>query len=134
MRFVDDSLATTPIAAIAAIKTIPGQLSVIIGGVSKRENISELIYALNNSRVLGVVLIGKSTPRFKRELKAAKVTTPYRSAPDFKTAVELAHKYLRGEGTVLLAPAFASFDMFKDAYDRGDKFKQIVRELIKQKS
>jgi len=133
VRFVDDSLATTPIAAIAAIKTIPDQLSVIIGGVSKRENINELIHALNDSRVLGVVLIGKSTARFKRELKAAKVTTPYRSAPDLKTAVELAYKYLRGEGTVLLAPAFASFDMFKDAYDRGDKFKQIVRELVKQK-
>jgi UDP-N-acetylmuramoylalanine--D-glutamate ligase len=134
VQFVDDSLATTPIAAIAAIKTILDQLSVIIGGVSKRENLKELIKALDDNRILGIVLIGKSTPRLRRELKAAKIRTPYQSAKNLSAAVAKAYRYVKNEGTVLLAPAFASFDMFKDAYDRGDKFKQIVKELIKQKS
>jgi len=131
-QFVNDSMATNPVATIAAINTIPEQLAVIIGGVSKKENLKDLIQALNNSRVSGVVLIGKTTLRVRREFKSAKLRTPYKSAPDLKTAIDLAYKYVKNEGTVLLAPAFASFDMFKDAYDRGNQFRIEVRELIKK--
>ncbi|MFA5270493.1 MAG: UDP-N-acetylmuramoyl-L-alanine--D-glutamate ligase [Patescibacteria group bacterium] len=129
-QFINDSLATTPIATIAAINTIPDQLSIIIGGVSKRESLTELIAALNSSRINGVVLIGISASRFKREFTLAKLRTPYTVAKTFPEAVEAAYRYVKNEGTVLLAPAFASFDMFKDAYDRGDQFKHLVKELI----
>ncbi|MBN2585186.1 UDP-N-acetylmuramoyl-L-alanine--D-glutamate ligase [Patescibacteria group bacterium] len=131
-RFIDDSAATTPVAALAAIATIPGQLAIIIGGASKREHLRELSRTLDDSRIRGIVLIGKSTQRLAKELKTAKVRTPYKAAKSLASAVELAYRYVKSEGTVLLAPAFASFDMFKDAYDRGDQFKQVVKELIKK--
>ena len=131
-QFINDSMATTPIATMAALNTATEPVAVIIGGVSKRESLTELIQSLNNSRVNGIVLIGRSTPRLKREFKLARLRTPYTAAADLTKAVELAYRYVKSEGTVLLAPAFASFDMFKDAYDRGDQFRKIAKELIKQ--
>jgi len=131
-QFINDSMATTPIATVAAINTISERLAIIIGGVSKREDLRELIRVLNNSRIAGIILIGRSAPRLKRELKAAKVRTPYKTASDLAQAIELAYRYVKNEGTVLLAPAFASFDMFKDAYDRGDQFRRLAKDLIRK--
>lgn len=130
VQFINDSMATTPVATIAAINTVLEPIAVIIGGVSKRESLTELIAVLNNSRIGGVVLIGRSIPRLKREFKLAKLRTPYTTANNLSEAINLAYRYVKNEGTVLLAPAFASFDMFKDAYDRGDQFRQIAKELI----
>lgn len=130
VQFINDSSATTPIAASAALRSISGPVSLIMGGVSKGESLVLLAKALRPGRVKRVVLIGETAGYLARELKKYKV--PHIRARSLKTAVEQAYRSVQLEGTVVLAPAFASFDMFENAYDRGAQFKKVVKDLIKK--
>lgn len=128
VKFINDSMATTPIAVEAAIKSIDGPLSLIVGGVSKGESLDDLAKVLNKKRIKGIVLIGKTANRL-----ASLLDLPKYKARNLKEAVKKAHNYIEDSGgSVLLTPGFASFDMFKDAYDRGDQFKKVVNRLAKK--
>jgi len=133
VSFVNDSMATTPSATLAAIGAIPGDSALIIGGVSKGEDMNALAKSLNNNRIKGIVLIGKVADRLGCALDTYTKDVPHMYASNLEIAVKKAYNYLKGHmGTILLSPAFASFDMFKDAYDRGDQFRKIVKTFVKQ--
>lgn len=133
VRFINDSMATTPIAAIASIRSIKGPLSLILGGVSKGESLKELIQVLKLKRIKGIVLIGQMANKLMHYLKIHKVNAPRIKVNNLEAAVEIAYSHISDEGSVVLAPAFASFDMFKDAYDRGHQFKKVVKSFIKKR-
>lgn len=131
--FVNDSMATTPPATLAAISATAGEVALIMGGVSKGEDINALAKSLNHSKIKGIVLIGKMAERLACALDTYAKDIPHTYAGNLEIAVRKAYNYLKGHpGTILLSPAFASFDMFKDAYDRGDQFREIVKAFIKQ--
>ncbi len=130
VKFINDSMATTPVATMAAIQTVTGPLSLILGGASKKENFKELINLLLIKPIHGVVLIGDTTDKLYKLLKTAKAKFPFIKAKDFPAAVEKAYQYAKPNGTVLLSPACASFGWFEDAYDRGDQFKQLIKKII----
>lgn len=135
IEFINDSMATTPIAVVAAVEAIDNPLVLILGGVSKGENLDDLLPILKSDKIYGLILIGKESVKFANFLQRKKTNIPITRAKDLKIAVVKAIKYLpRGKkGSVVLSPGFASFDMFKDAYDRGNQFKKIVHDIIKSK-
>jgi UDP-N-acetylmuramoylalanine--D-glutamate ligase len=134
VRWVNDSKATNPHAALAAIKS---QLRVIwiAGGLSKGADMNELV-AQAKSRIKAAILIGTDAPKIEAALKAHAPEIPIinieksSSGSDvIKAAVGAAIKLAENGDTVLLAPACASMDQFKNYAERGDLFTAAVRAL-----
>lgn len=129
LSFVDDSISTTPSAAIAAIKAFPGPKAIILGGSDKGANFDELAVELSAQDGAKAVLVGQTAPKIQQALDKAGFKDYDRVAGGMSEIVQAAIKMLGGAGTVLLSPACASFDMFKDYQDRAEKFKKIVEDL-----
>lgn len=125
VRFVNDSKATTVESARWSIDSVEAPLAVIVGGRHKAGDFRDLADALRG-RARVVVAIGESAPVIRDRLGDVAPVVVARSMGD---AVRAAFEAVRGEGTVLLAPACASFDMFADYADRGRRFKEEVAKL-----
>ncbi len=128
VRFVNDSKATNVAAARGAIESFPHGLVPIIGGRWKGGCLSDLGPALA-SRAEVVVAIGEARPLVRDAL--SDVVTVH-EADTLAAAVRAAFALAPPGGTVLLAPACASFDMFRDHAERGRAFKQEVARLRKE--
>ena len=132
VRYYDDSFSTTPETAIAAIQSFEEPEILILGGSSKNSNFNELGQAIANAGNFGTIIgIGLEWQIIKSEIPASKSPIPViEGAKDMKTIVTAAHKLAVPGDVVLLTPACASFDMFKNYKDRGEQFKKEVM-LIK---
>ncbi|MDH3606894.1 MAG: UDP-N-acetylmuramoyl-L-alanine--D-glutamate ligase [Acidimicrobiia bacterium] len=119
IAWIDDSKATNPHAALAAVADYPSVI-LIAGGRNKRLDLSPLARA---ATVKHIVAIGEAAA----ELVAA-VESPKRAsrAGSMGEAIELAAAVAEAGDTVLLAPGCASFDMFTDYGERGDRFAEAV--------
>ncbi|MFH0905171.1 MAG: UDP-N-acetylmuramoyl-L-alanine--D-glutamate ligase [bacterium] len=131
VRFINDSLATTPEAATAAVQTFDGEdIALIVGGVYKGGDIRQLAQVIERHSAIYVALIGESANRFAKVLAQWAPSVHYEKSKDLKQAIKAAYASVKADGgVVVLAPACASFDMFKDAYDRGEQFKIIAKTL-----
>jgi UDP-N-acetylmuramoylalanine--D-glutamate ligase len=125
VRFVNDSKATNIEAALRAIESFDGGLVAILGGRFKGGSFADLREALV-ARAARVVAIGEAAPLVREALQAA---VPVHDAADMPSAVRTAFAVAAPGETVLLAPACASFDMFRDYAERGRAFKQEVSRL-----
>ncbi len=134
VKFYDDSIATTPGSAIAAINAFSAPKILILGGSDKGADLSELadkIAQSDASEVKNVVLIGDEAGSLQNRLAGAgfrrfinlgkNVTMP--------EIVEAAYDLAVGGDVVILSPAHASFDMFKSYSDRGDQFVRAVKGI-----
>jgi len=128
--FVNDTTATAPDAAVAAIKTYLDQKPVlIVGGTDKNLDCSELAKLILKSKIDYIMLKGTGTDKLIQEgLDSSKVFDAFE--PAVKRAYELA---TAKQGIVLLSPGFASFGMFKHEFDRGDQFNEIFKKLCNSK-
>lgn len=129
--YVNNSQGTTPEATITAIETYDRPPVVILGGVAKGTDFGRLAEVIQR-RARGVVLIGQAADEIERTLRrapSAHSDLPLVRASSMKDAVSKARALAKSGDVVLLSPACASFDMFKDMADRGDQFKTAVREL-----
>lgn len=123
VRFVDDSKATNVHAALHAVR---GKRDVVLiaGGMAKGVDLSPLRAATPS--LAGVVAIGESA----REVAAVfEGRVPVRMAGSIEEATRLAYAMAPEGGTVLLAPACASWDMFRDYTERGDRFAAAARAV-----
>ena len=125
VRFVNDSKGTNVGATIAAVAGLPGPLVLIAGGDGKNQDFGDLREAFAG-KVRHVVLIGRDAPRLAEAL-AGVCTIEF--AADMRAAVAAARAAARPGDTVLLSPACASLDMFRDYTHRGDEFAAAVRSL-----
>jgi UDP-N-acetylmuramoylalanine--D-glutamate ligase len=125
VQFVNDSKATNIEAARRAIESFGEGLVVILGGKFKGGDFADLGEALRARRAT-VVSIGESRPLIASALGSM---VNLQEAGDMRTAVRQAFALAAPGGTVLLAPACASFDMFRDYAERGRVFKQEARKL-----
>jgi UDP-N-acetylmuramoylalanine--D-glutamate ligase len=125
VRFVNDSKATNIEAAKRAIESFDSGVVVILGGKFKGGDFCDLLAPLE-SRHATVIAIGESRPLIAQAL-AGRVAL--HEAGDMSAAVRTAFASAAPGGTVVLAPACASFDMFRDYAERGHAFKQEVRRL-----
>jgi UDP-N-acetylmuramoylalanine--D-glutamate ligase len=125
VRFVNDSKATTVDAALHSIESFDAGLVPIIGGRFKGGDLGLLRDPLR-TRAKAVVAIGEARPLVRDALAGA---IDVHDADTFEGAVAAAFRLAKPAGIVLLAPACASFDMFRDYADRGRRFKEEVRKL-----
>jgi UDP-N-acetylmuramoylalanine--D-glutamate ligase len=125
VRFVNDSKATNVAAARYAIESVEQGLVAIMGGRFKGGDLTTLREPLRR-RARAVVAIGEAAPLLAEAFAGA---TPVHVARSMDEAVALAFEAARPDGTVVLAPACASFDMFASYADRGRQFKEAVTRL-----
>jgi UDP-N-acetylmuramoylalanine--D-glutamate ligase len=125
VTYIDDSKGTNVGATIAAIEGLAGPLILIAGGLGKGADFAPLAAAARG-KVEAVVLIGTAAPELERAF--ASVCT-IRRAADMRAAVAAAAELGRPGVTVLLSPACASQDMFKDYKHRGRVFADAVEAL-----
>lgn len=129
VAWYNDSKGTNVGATQAAIEglgsDIDGKLVLILGGVGKNADFSPLL-PLIESYARHVVLIGEAAPTFKQLIGDRLSHT---TADSLQAAVEDADKHAKVGDAVLLSPACASFDMFKNFEHRGDVFKDIVSRM-----
>jgi UDP-N-acetylmuramoylalanine--D-glutamate ligase len=126
VRFVNDSKATNVEAALRSIESFEEGLVAIIGGRFKGGDLGLLREPLRR-RANAVVAIGESKPLVRQALTGA---VAVHEAETIADAVRQAYALARPNGTVLLAPACASFDMFRDYAERGRRFKEEVKRLM----
>ena len=115
VRFVNDSKATNVESARQSVLSFEAPLVPILGGVFKGGDLGPLREAVAG-RARMAVLIGSSRERFREALEGA---VPLREVETIDEAVREAFEAARPDGTVLLAPACASFDMFDNYAQRG---------------
>jgi UDP-N-acetylmuramoylalanine--D-glutamate ligase len=133
VRFVNDSKATNVEAARRSIESFDGPVVAIVGGQFKGGDLRELREPLT-VRTGAVVAIGEAAHRVHAALDDAVAVRDAASMPQaVRVAYELARGLLAGAsakaGVVVLAPACASFDWFRDYAERGRVFKEAVRAL-----
>ena len=125
VRYVNDSKGTNVGATIAAVAGMAGPLVLIAGGDGKNQDFDEL-RPVCRGKVRHAVLIGRDAPRLEATFEG--VCTTERAA-DMPSAVSAARAVAQSGDTVLLSPACASLDMFRDYAHRGDEFAAAVRSL-----
>ena len=136
--YVNNSQGTTPDATITALETYDRPAVVILGGVGKGVDFDRMADVLQR-RARGVVLIGQAADEIENALRRAPARQRERPlqiarAGSMREAVERARALAKEGDVVLLSPAAASFDMFKDMADRGDQFRAAVLELARERS
>lgn len=129
VRFVNDSKGTNPDASIKAIEAIKGGIILIAGGYDKGSEYEEFINAFQG-KVKHLVLLGKTAPKIKETAERLGFTNIY-MAKDMDECVKAGFKLAKRGDTVLLSPACASWDMYTCFEQRGEHFKNCVRDLEK---
>lgn len=126
VRFINDSKATNVDAVKYALESFTEPLVWIAGGVDKG-NQYELIMDMVNAKVKTLVCLGKDNSKLREAFH--KHIVNILETDNIREAVRSALNYAEAHDVVLLSPACASFDLFKNYEDRGDQFKQAVIEL-----
>ncbi len=117
VAWVDDSKATNPHAAVAAIRAYPSVI-LIAGGRNKGLDVAAIA---TEPRLRHVIGIGEAGPEMVAAARSGSLVA------DLEEAVALADRLARPGDTVLLAPGCASFDMFRSYAHRGEVFAATVR-------
>jgi len=125
IKYINDSKGTNVGAVEKSLEGFSEPIILIAGGRDKEGNFAQL-RPLIKEKVKALVLIGEASGKIKGALGDLTHTV---QASHMKEAVETAREMARKGDVVLLSPACASFDMFKDFEDRGRQFKKIVMEL-----
>jgi UDP-N-acetylmuramoylalanine--D-glutamate ligase len=125
VRYVNDSKGTNVGATLAAVAGFKGPLLLIAGGDGKQQDFSPLRAAFSG-KVRHVLLIGRDAPQLEVALQGACATE---RCDSLEAAVIAAARVAQPGDTVLLSPACASLDMFRDYAHRGDVFADAVRRL-----
>jgi UDP-N-acetylmuramoylalanine--D-glutamate ligase len=126
VRYVNDSKATNVAAALRAVDALrPATLHVILGGRGKSESYAPLAAALRPGD--RAYLIGEAAGTIATALEIRGI--PYVVSGDLEAAVGQAQEVARAGDVVLLSPACASFDQFRDFEARGDAFRALVEAM-----
>ncbi len=131
VKIYNDTTATTPDATIAALQSLGenGQRNIVLimGGADKTLDMSVLIKEIPRSVKSVVLLPGTGSDRIRKDLKKMPVVVD--EVPSLNEALEKALERARLGDTILFSPAFASFGLFKNEYDRGDQYTGLVKGL-----
>ena len=126
VHYINDSKATNVNATYFALESMNSPTVWIVGGVDKGNDYSAL-YPFVNEKVKAIICLGKDNDKLFENFESMVdiiVETQFMSE-----AVKIAYKVASGGDRVLLSPACASFDLFKNYEDRGQQFKAAVRQL-----
>lgn len=132
VTYINDTTATAPAAAIAALETLSGRrVHLIAGGADKQTDLSALATLAATKAHAIYLLSGSATPHLQELMREAQapVVGVFDSMSD---AVAHAAAAAETDDVVLLSPGCASFGLFRDEFDRGERFRQAVARLHEQ--
>ena len=129
VEYYNDSKATNVDAAIKALESFPANIHLILGGKDKGSDYS-VLNDLLKQRVKRVYTIGAAAAKIESQIKGAAEIV---RAETLENAIRRAADAAQPGDIVLLAPACASFDQFRNYEHRGKVFKQVVRSLAETK-
>ena len=126
VNYINDSKATNVNAAYYALDSMQSSTVWIVGGIDKGNKYEEL-FTLVNEKVKAIICLGKDNNKiFENFENLVEYITEVKSMSE---AVKEAYSIAKSNDNVLLSPACASFDLFKNYEDRGEQFKAEVRKL-----
>jgi UDP-N-acetylmuramoylalanine--D-glutamate ligase len=129
--YVNDSKATNVAAATAALRSFDGGVRAIMGGSLKGDDFGALVEPVTE-RCVACYLIGEAAEALERDLEPARRSgVELHRGADLAEAVHDASAAASSGEVVLLAPACASFDAYRDFEERGDHFRTLVEELLR---
>ena len=126
--FINDSKATNVQAVYYALESLNKKIVWIVGGVDKGNDYEEL-RAMVIKKVKHMIILGEG-----KEKLTSSFSLPYHEVDQMREAVEIAYRLADPREYVLLSPACASFDLFKNYMDRGNQFKEEVKRLAELKN
>ncbi|MCA9726821.1 MAG: UDP-N-acetylmuramoyl-L-alanine--D-glutamate ligase, partial [Candidatus Eisenbacteria bacterium] len=125
---INDSKATNVGSLEVALQAFDRPVRLIAGGVPKGQGFAPLA-TLVAQRTSGVYLIGEAAAQMEREWSTARSIR----CPSLEAALDAALEDARVGDRILLSPGCASFDMFRDYEDRGDRFRALVQERVRER-
>jgi len=125
VEWINDSKATNVDSAVVALRALEGGVWLIAGGQGKGAPYAPLVEAARG-KVKGVLTIGQDAPAIAEAFQGVAEVVPCQT---LDRAVEEAFRRVRKWEVVLLSPACASYDQFKNFSERGDCFRRLVKEL-----
>lgn len=133
VKFYNDSIASTPARTIGgALSVFDGNITLIAGGYDKKLTFTELANKIND-RVSVLVLLGNTSEKIKNEVLSSKNYNPDNlkifMAKNMEEAVVTAYGNSPPGSVVILSPACASFDLYKNFEERGNDFKNLVNKI-----
>ncbi|MFA7673987.1 MAG: UDP-N-acetylmuramoyl-L-alanine--D-glutamate ligase [Clostridia bacterium] len=128
VRFYNDAIGTTPSRTVASLNSFSQKVILIAGGYDKHIPY-DIMGPLINEKVKALVLMGQTKEKIKEAYKAYGCTVPIRETDDLADAVKEAYSMAVSGDVVILSPASASFDMFKNFEVKGNLYKKIVMSL-----
>jgi UDP-N-acetylmuramoylalanine--D-glutamate ligase len=130
VKYYNDTAATMPDAAIAGINSFSDPIILIAGGADKNLEFSDFAKAMAEKAKKIILLKGEATEKIKIELNKINVDKIIDSEFDSMEKAVIRAKNISGPGdVVLLSPGAASFGLFLNEFDRGDKFREAVKRL-----
>ncbi|MDP2629349.1 MAG: UDP-N-acetylmuramoyl-L-alanine--D-glutamate ligase [Candidatus Harrisonbacteria bacterium] len=129
ISFINDSMSTNPTTAVAAISAMTNPTIWIAGGRSKSSNYGDIAQALKNSTVKAVLLFGENKGQIRKALQGIEIYDAKNLEAALAQALQFATDMPAKELNILFSPASASFDMFTDAYERGEHFTALSRKI-----
>lgn len=137
VEYYDDSIATTPTSAIAALRAFEQPKVIILGGSFKGSDFTELAQEMLHHDVWAI-LIGEEATAIAKAFRKAKfdhyeIIKPPHIGSIMKKVVKEAHKMAGPGSVVLLSPSAASFGLFRDYVDRGKQYQAAVNDLGQSK-
>ena len=132
VKWYNDSIGTSPTRTIAGLKSFEERITLIAGGYDKNLDYEPLARPILET-VDNLVLTGQTATKILEVVKAEQekqgIDVKIYMCDEFEKAILTAKEVSKSGDVVLLSPASASFDMFKDFADRGNKFKELVNNL-----
>ena len=132
VEWYNDSASTSPTRGISAINSFNKEIILIAGGADKNLDYTPIGKPIVE-KVKSLILIGQTANKIydavKKESEKQNKTIDIHMCETFKQSLELAKRIAKPGQIVLFSPASTSFDMFKDMYDRGDKFRKEVNQF-----
>ena len=132
VKWYNDSIGTSPTRTIAGLNSFDERITLITGGYDKNLDYEPLARPILET-VDNLVLVGQTATKIseavKKEAEKQGKDINIYMCDEFDKAILVAKEVTKAGDVVLLSPASASFDMFKDFADRGNKFKELVNNL-----
>ena len=131
VEFYNDSISTIPESAIAAVKALRGVETLILGGHDRGIDYQVLIEFLKENPIQNIAFTGPAGHRMLEMLREQNaVPQNFVETDDYEKIVRFCYEKTPVGGTVLLSPAAASYDQFKNFEERGETFKQLVTNAL----
>ena len=127
-RYYNDSIATSPERAIAALQSFDEPIVLLAGGRDKHLPWDDFA-RLAHRKVRHMVIFGEASPIIQRAMHSVSNDCQVHLAATMEVAIELAASLARPGDVVLLSPGGTSFDAFRDFEERGERFKEMVQRL-----